>query len=30
MFANGATSEMGHIATLLGVEPIFLGTSLDS
>ena len=30
MFANGATSEMGHIATLLGVEPVFLGTSLDS
>ena len=24
MFANGATSEMGHIATLMGVEPTFL------
>lgn len=30
MFANGATSEMGHIATLMGVEPTFLGTSLDT
>lgn len=27
MMANGVTSEMGHIATLMGVEPQFLGTS---
>ena len=26
MFANGVTSEMGHISTLMGVEPQFLGT----
>lgn len=30
MFANGVTSEMGHIATLMGVEPQFLGTSLKT
>lgn len=30
MFANGVTSEMGHISTLMGVEPQFLGTSLKT
>ena len=30
MYANGTTSEMGHIATLLGVEPLDFSTTTGS
>lgn len=30
MYANGTTSEMGHIATLLGVEPLVFSTTTGS
>ena len=30
MYANGTISEMGHIATLLGIEPLVFSTTTGS